>query len=101
MRTTLFAAMMAVYIIPASAQFTHAAKEDFNDHTGFTSLFDGKTLAGWDGDPSLWSVKDGSIYINPSCEHPTGTVYVVWQGGEGHRLHQQRNTVPKLDYLRS
>ena len=34
----------------ASAQFTHAAKEDFNDHTGFTSLFDGKTLNGWDGD---------------------------------------------------
>lgn len=73
---------MALCIIPASAQFTHAAKEDFNDHEGFTSLFDGKTLAGWDGDPSLWSVKDGSIYINPTCEHPTGTVYVVWQGGE-------------------
>src|ERR1700691_107036 len=76
------AAIMALYIIPASAQFTHAAKEDFNDHTGFTSLFDGKTLTVWDGDPKLWSVKDGSIYINPTCEHPTNTVYIVWQGGE-------------------
>jgi hypothetical protein len=74
--------MMALYVTPASAQFTHAAKEDFNDHEGFTSLFDGKTLSGWDGDPNLWSVKDGSIYINPSCEHPTGTVYIVWQGGQ-------------------
>lgn len=62
--------------------FTHAAKEDFNDHDGFTSLFDGRTLNGWDGDPNLWSVKDASVYINPTCEHPTGTVYIVWQGGE-------------------
>lgn len=28
---------------------------------GFKSLFDGKTLAGWKGDPSLWSVEDGAI----------------------------------------
>lgn len=28
---------------------------------GFQSLFDGKTLAGWKGDPSLWSVEDGTI----------------------------------------
>lgn len=83
-KTTLItaAAIMAFYAIPASAQFTHAAKADFNDHEGFTSLFDGKSLAGWDGDKNLWSVKDGSIYINPTCEHPSGTVYVVWQGGE-------------------
>jgi hypothetical protein len=25
------------------------------------SLFDGKTLDGWDGDPRLWSVRDGMI----------------------------------------
>lgn len=34
---------------------------DFNDHTGFTQLFDGKTLNGWDGDPKVWSVADGAI----------------------------------------
>jgi hypothetical protein len=28
---------------------------------GFRPLFDGKTLNGWDGDPRLWSVKDGVI----------------------------------------
>ena len=74
------AALSAAAITAIYAQFTHAKPEDFNDHTGFTSLFDGKTLNGWDGDPKLWSVKDGSIYTNPTCEHPTGTVYIVWQG---------------------
>ena len=28
---------------------------------GFRPLFDGKTLKGWDGDPRLWSVRDGAI----------------------------------------
>ena len=28
---------------------------------GFVSLFNGKNLDGWDGDPRLWSVKDGVI----------------------------------------
>ncbi|HXE65262.1 MAG TPA: DUF1080 domain-containing protein [Bryobacteraceae bacterium] len=77
------AILATVYAVRLAAQgFTHAPAEDFNNHDGFTSLFDGKSLSGWDGDPKLWSVKDGAIYINPSCEHPTGTVYIVWQGGE-------------------
>jgi hypothetical protein len=28
---------------------------------GMTALFNGKDLTGWDGDPRLWSVKDGAI----------------------------------------
>ena len=31
------------------------------DDDGFTSIFDGKTLDGWDGNPKLWSVQDGTI----------------------------------------
>ena len=98
------AAALLIYVLPASSQppagapgapgasggrargggggFTHAAPADFNNHEGFTSIYDGQSLKGWDGDAHLWSVKDGAIYINPSCEHPTGTVYLVWQGGE-------------------
>ena len=54
---------------------------DFDEHEGWTSLFDGKTLNGWSGD-SNWKVEDGAIVVEPSCEHPTGTIYLVWQGGE-------------------
>src|SRR5512134_2514159 len=28
---------------------------------GFTSLFNGTDLTGWDGNPKLWSVQDGAI----------------------------------------
>jgi hypothetical protein len=54
---------------------------DFNEHDGWTSLFDGKTLAGWSGD-SNWKVEDGAIVVESTCEKPTGTIYLVWQGGE-------------------
>jgi hypothetical protein len=54
---------------------------DYSEHDGWVSLFDGKTLNGWSGD-RFWRVEDGAIVIEPGCEHPTGTVYLVWQGGE-------------------
>src|SRR5215831_7119484 len=55
---------------------------DYADNEGWVSLFDGETLNGWDGDTRFWSVKDGAIYVEPTCEKPTGTIYLVWQGGE-------------------
>jgi hypothetical protein len=54
---------------------------DFSENEGWTSLFDGKTLNGWSGD-SNWKVEDGAIVIESTCEKPTGTIYLVWQGGE-------------------
>jgi hypothetical protein len=54
---------------------------DFDEHEGWVSLFDGKTLNGWSGDTN-WKVEDGAITIEPSCEKPLPTVYLVWQGGE-------------------
>lgn len=34
----------------------------YRDHTGFISLFDGKTLNGWDGEAGKWDVQDGAIH---------------------------------------
>ena len=34
---------------------------DFANHEGYTSIFDGSTLAGWEGQPGLWRVEDGAI----------------------------------------
>jgi Domain of Unknown Function (DUF1080) len=56
--------------------FTHAAPSDYNDETGFTSLFNGNDLNGWTSDDTNWSVKDGAIYAVSTCEKPTGTIYI-------------------------
>ncbi len=55
---------------------------DFEDHSGWVSMFDGKTLNGWDGDKRYWRVENGAIVVESSCEKPTGTIYLIWQGGE-------------------
>jgi hypothetical protein len=55
---------------------------DFNDHAGWIQMFDGSTLNGWDGDFNLWKVVNGAIFAESTCEHPTGTVYLIWKGGE-------------------
>ena len=50
---------------------------------GFKSLFDGKTLKGWEGNPAFWSVKDGAITGQTTAENPTkGNTFLIWKGGE-------------------
>ncbi len=31
------------------------------DEPGFQPIFDGKTLSGWEGDPTYWRVENGSL----------------------------------------
>jgi len=38
--------------------------------SGFTAIFDGKTLNGWDGDPDYFRVEDGAI-VAGSLDRPT------------------------------
>jgi hypothetical protein len=45
-------------------------------------LFNGKDLTGWDGDPRLWSVKDGAIRGETTAENPArGNTFLIWTGG--------------------
>jgi hypothetical protein len=55
---------------------------DYNDHTGWTQIFDGKTLANWDGNPEVWKVEDGAIVAEHWPERRVGTTYIMWRGGE-------------------
>ncbi len=53
------------------------------EETGFHSIFDGKTLDGWDGDPDFWSVKDGAIVGQSTQEHqPKQNTFCIWRGGQ-------------------
>lgn len=49
---------------------------------GWESIFDGKTLEKWDGNPAFWSVKDGAITGQTTAENPTkGNTFLIWRGG--------------------
>jgi hypothetical protein len=46
-------------------------------------LFNGEDLSGWDGDPRLWSVKDGAIHGETTKENPAqGNTFLIWQDGK-------------------
>src|SRR5262245_24842425 len=55
---------------------------DYNDHAGWTQIFDGKTLTNWDGNPDVWKVEDGAITAEHWPERRVGTTYIIWRGGE-------------------
>ncbi len=63
-------------------RFSQPDPIDFDDHSGWVSMFDGATLKNWDGSPDVWRVEDGAIVGESSPEKPAGTTYVIWQGGE-------------------
>ncbi len=55
----------------------------FEDRTGFKEIFDGKTLAGWDGDPTFWRAEDGAIVGESTPDKPVKTnTFIIWRGGE-------------------
>jgi len=49
---------------------------------GFTALFDGKSLTGWEGRPGFWSVEDGAIVGRTTKEKPTkGNTFLFAKSG--------------------
>jgi len=55
----------------------HAAPPEPGD---MQVLFDGKTLSGWDGDESMWSVRDGVIHGETTPENPAkGNTFLIWK----------------------
>ena len=59
------------------------SQEAVTDADGFISIFDGKTLEGWEGDPKYWSVENGNLTgtVTPETLLENNT-FIVWQGGQ-------------------
>lgn len=55
---------------------------DSESAQGWVTAFNGKDLTGWEGDPRLWSVKDGAIRGQTTLAEPAkGNTFLIWRGG--------------------
>lgn len=49
---------------------------------GFTNLFDGKTLQGWEGNAEYWRAQDGILIGEIPADKPLkNNTFLVWKGG--------------------
>lgn len=74
--------LATVLLIPISALGADSAETAPAEVEGMKSLFNGKDLTGWDGDPRLWTVKDGVIHGETTAENPAkGNTFIIWKDG--------------------
>ncbi|MBO0932113.1 3-keto-disaccharide hydrolase [Fibrella aquatilis] len=73
----LWALVLLLLTIPGFSQKRSSRKD------GFVQIFDGKTLKGWDGDPTYWRVENGALVgeITPTTLLKTNS-FIIWRGGE-------------------
>lgn len=77
MLRTLIAA--AIVVLP---QWSFAVETVPPEPAGMQSIFNGKDLSGWSGDPRLWSVKDGVIHGETTPENAAkGNTFIIWKEG--------------------
>ena len=73
---------VAVASFAFNALAVDAPPEAPAESPGMKKLFNGKDLTGWDGDPRLWSVRDGAIRGETTAEHPAqGNTFIIWKEG--------------------
>jgi hypothetical protein len=81
---------------------------------GFKPMFDGKTLNGWKGDASVWSVRDGTITGSSGNEPLKSNTFLIfqqpygnfelhykyrWQSPEGNSGFQFRSGIVEGNYV--
>src|SRR4051812_26907098 len=59
--------------------FTEPEPMNVDDHRGYTALFDGVSLKGWDGNPKFWRVENGAIVGESTAENPSGNTYIAYR----------------------
>jgi hypothetical protein len=75
--------LLAIANLVLTQEFSNA-KADDKLEPGFVSLFDGKTLDGWEGNTKLWSVENGAIVgeIDGKEKSTKGNTFLIWKGGD-------------------
>lgn len=78
-----------VSILVCLALATLANLRSVKSEEDFISLFDGKTLAGWDWQPGSWEVRDGAIWCTGKAKEKN---WLVW------RKEQPANFILRLEF---
>ena len=82
MRCPPMIACTVLLALAAAAFADQPAQQAAAQSAGAEQLFNGKDLTNWDGDPKLWSVKDGVIRGETTAENPAkGNTFLIWKGG--------------------
>jgi hypothetical protein len=75
-KLTVASSCFAVFALALSAQVAPL------EESGFQAIFDGKSLAGWDGDPGFWKVENGAIVGQTAKDkQPKQNTFLIWRGG--------------------
>jgi hypothetical protein len=70
---------LLIVILAVGCKVSNTAQSE----KGFKSIFDGKTLNGWEGDTKYWRVENGNLVgeITPETLLKTNS-FITWKGGE-------------------
>jgi len=98
-RTISGLGLILAAVVALAAQTPYAPKQSdrpepvAGDEPGFRSIFDGRSLAGWEGNPIYWRAGNGALVgeITPATVIKSNT-FIVWRGG------RPRDFELKLDY---
>jgi hypothetical protein len=71
---------LLILVIAATISCKNQTTKEQTADEGFTSIFNGKTLDGWQGDSTYWRVEDGNLVgeITPSTILKRNT-FIIWQ----------------------
>ena len=69
----------AATLSPAAQTFPEQGQRD---ESGFERIFDGRSLAGWEGDPVYWRVEEGVLVgeVTPATLLKQNS-FIIWRGG--------------------
>lgn len=74
--------LLPLLAAPAAGAAQTYPEPGARDETGFVSIFDGSSLAGWEGDPVYWRVEEGCLVgeVTPSTLLKQNS-FIIWRGG--------------------
>ena len=78
---------LIAFVLPIVCFVTNACSEEPTKAPARSGdlqrLFNGNDLQSWDGDPSMWSVRDGVIRGETTASNPAkGNTFLIWKGGD-------------------